>query len=402
LTASHNSGGPQNDWGIKFNGTNGGPALEDVTDRIFECTKKIDEYTTTNDFTQMIDLSLLGRYEFTNVKNGKGRFVVDVVSCTDGYVSCMKENFDFPKIHSFLQRKDFSMVFDGLSGVAGPYAIAILENEFGLDRKNLNNCVTLPDFGGLHPDPNLVYADQLVKKMQILSEDETQTVPDFGAACDGDADRNMVLGKKFFVTPSDSVALLAALSHTWIGKKKMTGVARSMPTSGALDQVAQKLGLDLYITPTGWKFFGNLMDSDRILLCGEESFGTGSSHIREKDGLWAILCWLSILADANPDPKNPLVTVESIVNDHWRTYGRNYYMRYDYEAVESKGANEMMAHLEGQFQSFRDECVGNKAEIFEYLDPVDGSVSKNQGVIFTFKDGSRIIFRLSGTGNFFG
>lgn len=284
-----------------------------------------------------------------------------------------------------------------MCGVSGPYAQAVFCSEFGLLPKKLVNCVCSPDFGGMHPDPNLVYAEDLVRIM-LKSNDN---VPDFGVACDGDADRNMILGNKFFVTPSDSVALLAAHSKCWLAEScgPLKGVARSMPTSGALDNVAKKLGMELFIVPTGWKFFGNLMDADRLTLCGEESFGTGSNHIREKDGIWAVLAWLSILADHNQDSSQKLVTVEDIVNKFWETYGRNYYMRYDYEGVDAKGADDMMAHLQSQFGSFMSENPGSKAEVFEYTDPVDGSVSKNQGIIFTFKNGNRLIFRLSGTGS---
>jgi len=243
LTASHNPSGPKNDWGIKFNTPNGGPAQEDLTDKIFENTKNISEILLATDFTHMVDLRLTGSYVFTNVNNKKGRFEVQVVSSTDQYVDYMKELFDFPKLKAFVNRPDFSVTFDAMCGVAGPYAWALLNKELGVSGDCLSNCKPLPNFGNLHPDPNLVYADQLVEKMQILKQDDTKEVPEFGAACDGDADRNMILGKRFFVTPSDSVALLAANAKAW-SKKDMTGVARSMPTSGALDQVAKKLGLD--------------------------------------------------------------------------------------------------------------------------------------------------------------
>jgi len=289
------------------------------------------------------------------------------------------------------------MTFDGMHGVSGPYATRILGEIFGV--QNLMRCNVLPDFGGGHPDPNLTYAHELVEMMGIGHETSDST-PDFGAACDGDADRNMILGKGFFVTPSDSVAVIVAnyQSIPFLANG-LTGAARSMPTSGALDNVCKKLGLNVYETPTGWKFFGNLLDAGLIQVCGEESFGTGSLHVREKDGLWAILAWLQILAAKNTDPAQPLVTVEQIVRDFWGTYGRNYYQRYDYENLETEAADKVFERIESQFSVFEGEQEGNTATNFSYTDPVDNSVSSNQGYIFRWADGSRFVFRKSGTGS---
>ncbi len=298
LTASHNPGGPDQDWGIKYNVRNGGPAPEEFTNRTFENSKVIREYKQCFGLAQHVDLDSIGTYVFTNVSRPwKKSFTVKVVDSVQSYADMMASQFDFPKLKALISRKDFSMLFDGMHGIAGPYATEILGKRLGVPPESLLNCNVLPDFGGLHPDPNLTYAAELAGRMGLGQKGE-KDVPVFGAACDGDADRNMVLGRGFFVTPSDSLAVLLA-NHEAFLRTPPTGVARSMPTSGAVDQVAKALGLPLYETPTGWKYFGNLMEENRITLCGEESFGTGSTHIREKDGLWAILAWLAVLAHKN-------------------------------------------------------------------------------------------------------
>jgi len=400
LTASHNPGGPENDFGIKYNAKNGGPAVESFTNEAYQHTTTISEYHIADDFTKNVDINKQGRYVLNNVARDRKEFVVQIVDSTKDYVDLMEKLFDFQRLKKLFDRKDFRFCFDALGGISGPYALAIFRDRLGADASLLVNCQPLPDFGGHHPDPNLVYAEDLVKKMdfhkQRLSDD---TVPDFGAACDGDADRNMVLGKRFFVSPSDSLAVLVANSDAFLAQKP-TGAARSMPTSGALDKVAEKLGLKLFETPTGWKFFGNLMDSGLIQVCGEESFGTGSDHIREKDGLWAVLAWLLVLAHKNENaPEGKLVSVEDILQDHWKQYGRNFYSRYDYEEVDSDAANKVMERLQTKFKEFEDLQQGNRADSFEYKDPVDGSVSKNQGLRFIYPDGTRVVFRLSGTGS---
>lgn len=307
LSASHNPGGPDEDFGIKFNGSNGGPAPEGVTNAIFAETKVIEHYTMLDGFG-VVNTDIIGDYVLPSLKGTPfGHAVVSVVDNTAQYVELMQQLFDFNQIKALLAREDFSMCFDGMHGVSGPYARKIFGEIFGV--KDLHRCNVLPDFGGCHPDPNLTYAKELVDKMGI--NEPVENAPDFGAACDGDADRNMVLGKGFFVTPSDSVAIIVA-NHQCIPYLRggIPGAARSMPTSGALDKVTEKLQLGNYETPTGWKFFGNLLDAGRIAICGEESFGTGSSHVREKDGVWAVLCWLQILAARNWDATKPLVTVE--------------------------------------------------------------------------------------------
>eukprot|EP01017_Pseudomicrothorax_dubius_P038762 TRINITY_DN5859_c0_g2_i2.p1 TRINITY_DN5859_c0_g2~~TRINITY_DN5859_c0_g2_i2.p1 ORF type:complete len:590 (+),score=150.02 TRINITY_DN5859_c0_g2_i2:40-1809(+) len=402
LTASHNAGGPNEDFGIKYNVRNGGPALEELTNRIYDISKGLTSYTIADDFTGQIDLTSLKTYTLSNVSRPKGNsFVVRVVSSTDDYVALMKQQFDFNALRQLFSRKDFIFAFDGLNGVAGPYAREIFAKELGAPIESLVGCDPLNDFGGHHPDPNLTYAEKLVERLDVFKkrpESDIANIPDFGAACDGDADRNMILGKRFFVTPSDLLAVIAANSEAFLRGQTLVGVARSMPTSGAIDKVATALGIPVYETPTGWKFFGNLMDSGRIVLCGEESFGTGSNHIREKDGIWAILAFLSVVAHKNLNtPVGNLVSVESIVRDHWKRFGRNYYSRYDYENVPTDKANAVMERVKSEFANFIALREGNKADVFEYKDPVDGSFTGNQGLRLLYPDGSRIVFRLSGT-----
>ncbi|KAN0063528.1 Phosphoglucomutase-2 [Thecaphora frezii] len=389
LTASHNPGGPENDFGIKYNMENGGPAPESVTDRIFESTKTIQEYYIVEG--PEVDLSAIGSTSF-------GALQIEIIDQVKDYVAYLGTIFDFDLIKRFLHSSDFTVRFDALHGVTGPYGRALFVEAFGLPESSIQNCVPKEDFGGGHPDPNLTYAKSLVDAV------ERENIS-FGAASDGDGDRNMIIGKGAFVNPSDSVAIIADWAQRAIPyfKDGIKGLARSMPTSGAIDRVAKKNGYECFEVPTGWKFFGNLMDAGRLSICGEESFGTGSDHIREKDGLWAVVAWLSILAAANAE--KPGTSVHDVLLRHYKTYGRNFFSRYDYEEVESAGANDMMAHLRQQFTST--SFVGTKLGQFEvaesgdfsYTDPIDGSVSKNQGLYATFKDGSRIIFRLSGTGS---
>lgn len=418
LSASHNPGGIDEDFGIKFNCENGGPAPEKVTNGIFENTKKITEYKICNAFPD-IDLSKTG----CTIIDGKIR--VDVFDGTDDHIGQLTKVFDFEAIKKLVARKDFSMVYDSMNGVNGPYAKRVFVQELGADESCLMNAVPLEDFGGHsspshgHADPNLTHAVELVAKMGLNKKGEKvgdgADVPSFGAAADGDADRNMILGKQWFVSPSDSLAIIAAHAECIpFFSSGLKGCARSMPTSGALDRVAKDKKVPCFVVPTGWKFFGNLMDSGDEkyypgkqsyvpFLCGEESFGTGSNHVREKDGMWAVLAWLQILASKNLDEEKPLVSVEDIAMEHWKKYGRNYYCRYDYEGVETEKADEMMAVLVKKLPEMAGKDVkGMKIESaveFEYTDPVDDSVSSNQGIIFIFTDGSRVIFRLSGTGS---
>ena len=329
-------------------------------------------------------------------------FIVEVISSTDIYVNLLRSLFDFESIKALVARKDFNFAYDGMSGVAGPYAKEIFTNLLGVPTENLYGCDPSPDFNNGHPDPNLTYAENLIKVMGVTIKGgnvATETTPDFGAAADGDADRNMVLGKGFFITPSDSLAIITANHASISYMKDIKGVARSMPTSGAVDIVAKEIGIDVYETPTGWKFFGNLLDDGKIVICGEESFGTGSNHIREKDGIWAVLAWLSIIADKNKDTsEGNLISAEQIVRDHWSKYGRNYYSRYDYENLEVEVAEKVFNTLESKMKQFTEEQEGNVSDIFSYTDPVDGSTSSNQGWRFIYKDGSRFVFRKSGTG----
>ncbi|KAL2527186.1 Phosphoglucomutase [Abeliophyllum distichum] len=393
MSASHNPGGPEYDWGIKFNYSSGQPAPESITDKIYGNTLSISEIKMAE--IPDVDLSNLG---VTNY----GTFSVEVVDPVGDYLELMENVFDFSLIRSLLLRPDFRFVFDAMHAVTGAYAKPIFVDKLGANPDSISNGVPLEDFGHGHPDPNLTYAKDLVNIMF------DENGPDVGAASDGDGDRNMILGREFFVTPSDSVAIIAANAQEAIPyfKTGPKGLARSMPTSGALDRVAQKLDLPFYEVPTGWKFFGNLMDAGKLSICGEESFGTGSDHIREKDGIWAVLAWLSIIAFRNKDrkPGEKLISISDVVNQHWATYGRNFFSRYDYEECESEGANKMIEYLRDVVSKSKG---GDKygsyalqfADDFNYSDPVDGSVVSKQGIRFVFTDGSRIIFRLSGTGS---
>jgi phosphoglucomutase len=380
LSASHNPGGVDGDFGIKYNGSNGGPATETVTEAIFTKSKVISSYRVLDDAD--ISLDTLGTTMF-------GTMQVEVIDPVSDYAELMESLFDFAAIRALLT-DGFRIKFDAMHAVNGPYASKILEDRLGAPFGSVMNAIPLEDFGGGHPDPNLTYAHELVEIMY------GNNAPDFGAASDGDGDRNMILGKHFFVTPSDSLALLAA-NATLVPayKNGLAGIARSMPTSAAADRVAAALNIPCFETPTGWKFFGNLMDAGKVTLCGEESFGTGSNHVREKDGLWAVLFWLNILAARKQ-------SVEAIVREHWAKYGRNFYLRYDYEGLPIEVANGVVQHLRDNFNSLAGKQFGKytvkNCDDFSYTDPVDGSVSKNQGIRIIFTDGSRIIFRLSGTG----
>lgn len=380
LSASHNPGGPDDDFGIKYNTPNGGPAPEKITEAIFIISKSIQQY-------QLVDLPAV---DLDNIGVTKlDGFSVEVIDPVQDYADLMEGMFDFAAIRA-LFANGFSIKFDAMHAVTGPYAQEIFINRLGAPASSLMNCQVSETFGGGHPDPNLTYAEELVKIVYGTS------APDFSAASDGDGDRNMILGKGFFVTPSDSLAIIAANAQ-WIPayKSGLAGVARSMPTSGAVDRVAQKLNIACYETPTGWKFFGNLMDADKVTLCGEESFGTGSNHVREKDGLWAVLCWLNIVAARKQ-------SVEAIVKAHWAEYGRNVYSRHDYEGIPTDQANAVMAHLKAQFATLVGQVFGRykvaACDDFSYQDPVDGSISNGQGIRILFQCGSRVVFRLSGTG----
>ena len=382
LSASHNQGGVDGDFGIKYNMSNGGPAPEKITDSIFEKSKTISTYKMAD--LPQVNIDQIGETKFD------GGFSVQVFDAVVDYADLMQEIFDFSAIKTLLA-SGFAMQFDAMYAVTGPYAKEIFINRLGAPASSLMNCEPSEDFGGGHPDPNLTYAEDLVK---ILFAGENS--PDFGAASDGDGDRNMILGKNFFVTPSDSLAVLAA-NATLIPayKNGIAGVARSMPTSGAADRVAAKLNIPSYETPTGWKFFGNLMDAGKVTLCGEESFGTSSSHVREKDGLWAVLFWLNILAKKG-------TSVEQVLMSHWAEFGRNVYSRHDYENIPTDAANSVIAHIKAQFTSLPNQKLGSytvkSCDDFSYHDPIDGSISNNQGIRILFTDGSRIVFRLSGTG----
>lgn len=393
MSASHNPGGPEYDWGIKFNYSSGQPAPESITDKIYGNTLSISE----------IKMATIPDVDLSRVRVTKfGNFIVEVVDPVADYVELMESVFDFQLIRSLLLRSDFRFTFDAMHAVTGAYAKPIFVEKLGASQESIKNGVPLEDFGHGHPDPNLTYAKELVDIMY------GENGPDFGAASDGDGDRNMILGRSFFVTPSDSVAIIAANAQEAIPyfRDGIKGLARSMPTSGALDRVAEKLNLPFFEVPTGWKFFGNLMDSGKLSICGEESFGTGSDHIREKDGIWAVLAWMSIIAYRNKEtkPGEKLVSVSDVVKEYWATYGRNFFSRYDYEECESEGANKMVDHLRDLIAKSKEgdkygDYVLRFADDFSYKDPVDGSVASKQGVRFVFTDGSRIIFRLSGTGS---
>ena len=380
LSASHNPGGPDGDFGVKVNGSNGGPTPGSFTDAVFECTKSLEQYATV----EAPELTLV-----TPGTHNIGGLEVEIIDGVDDFVALMQQLFDFDQISALL-RSDFPLAFDAMHAVTGPYAKRVFEDLLGAAAGSVRNGIPLEDFGGGHPDPNLTYAHELADL--LLKGDDYR----FGAACDGDGDRNMILGNRCFVNPSDSLAVLTA-NATLVPAyaSGLTGVARSMPTSSAVDVVAKTLGIECFETPTGWKFFGNLLDAGRITLCGEESFGTGSNHVREKDGLWAVLFWLQILAARR-------CSVADIMSSHWQRFGRHYYSRHDYEAVPSDAAHGLYDRLEGLLpglvgQSFASRNITG-ADNFSYTDPVDQSVTKGQGLRILLEDGSRIVVRLSGTG----
>jgi len=381
LSASHNPGGPDGDFGIKYNTGNGGPAPEKVTEAIYRNSRTVTRYLTLD--APDVELARLG-------SSTLGGMRVEVIDPVADHVQLLSQLFDFDAIGKLLASPGFRMRFDAMHAVTGPYAQAVLVRALGAPAASVMNGVPLPDFGGGHPDPNPTYAAELMATM--FADD----APDFGAASDGDGDRNMIVGRRFIVTPSDSLAVLAANAHLVPGYAGgLKGVARSMPTSAAVDRVAQALGIPCYETPTGWKYFGNLLDAGRITLCGEESAGTGSDHVREKDGLWAVLFWLNILAVRGE-------SVEAIMRDHWRRFGRNVYSRHDYEGVDSDAAKALMADLGARLASLPGQRIGDavvaSADDFAYTDPVDASVTSGQGLRIGFEGGSRIVFRLSGTG----
>lgn len=381
LSASHNPAGPDGDFGIKFNVANGGPAPEKITEAIYQRSQTISSYQIVD--AADIDLTQIGHQKLADLQ-------IEIIDPVTDYADLMAEIFDFPAIRALLCNGRFQMRFDAMHAITGPYAIEILEKRLGAAPGTVMNGVPQSDFAGGHPDPNLTYAEELVA---IMFADDA---PDFGAASDGDGDRNMILGKQFFVTPSDSLAMIAANADLIPAYQHgLKGIARSMPTSQAADRVAESLNIPFYETPTGWKFFGNLLDAGMATLCGEESFGTGSDHIREKDGLWAVLCWLNILAVRQQ-------SVADIAGQHWQKYGRNYYTRHDYESVPTDKATTLVKQLTEKLHKLPGKIFGDRtvryADDFSYQDPVDNSLSKNQGLRIGFDDGSRIIFRLSGTG----
>ncbi len=381
LSASHNPGGINGDFGVKFNSANGGPAAESLTAAIYARSKTLDRYRIAR--TDDIELDLIGQIDVAAM-------TVEIIDPVDDYAELMEQLFDFDRMRDALTSERVRMRFDAMHAVTGPYAREILERRLGAPPGTIIHGQPKLDFGGAHPDPNLAHATKLVDELF------GPQAPDFGAASDGDGDRNMILGRNVFVTPSDSVAILAANADAVPGYRDgIAGVARSMPTSAALDRVAAALNVPCYETPTGWKFFGNLLDAGRITLCGEESFGTGSNHIREKDGLWAVLFWLNLLAVRNE-------SVQSILQAHWRRFGRNFYARHDYEAVDIQRAADLMEALRALLPALPGTHLGGRtialADDFDYTDPVDQSISERQGIRILFKDGSRIVYRLSGTG----
>ena len=381
LSASHNPGGPNGDFGVKYNMANGGPAPEHVTSAIAARTRSISQYTIVD--APDVPLDRDGEHKL-------GELRVSVIDPVADYADLMERLFDFNALRALFANGRFRMLFDAMHAVTGPYAREVLERRLGAPNGTVMNGEPLQDFGGGHPDPNLTYAHDLVAAMQ------GKNAPEFGAASDGDGDRNMILGRDFFVTPSDSLAVLAANATLAPGYTRgLAGIARSMPTSAAVDQVAKQLGIGCYETPTGWKFFGNLLDAGRITLCGEESFGTGSDHVREKDGLWAVLFWLNVIARRGE-------SVEQIVRAHWRDFGRNFYTRHDYEEVPSDAARAVMSRVAEQLGTLPGTTIAGRrvktADDFAYHDPVDGSESEHQGLRILFDDGARIVYRLSGTG----
>ena len=380
LSASHNPGGPNGDFGIKYNIANGGPAPEKLTNEVHRRTGQLSEYHIEN--AEDVDLSELGESRL-------GQMTVEVIDPVGDYQSLMESLFDFDAIKDHI-KSGFSLRFDAMHAVTGPYAKSILEGALGAPHGSVINGIPMEDFGGHHPDPNLVHAKQLHDLMM------SENAPDFGAASDGDGDRNLIIGRHQFVTPSDSLAMLAANAHFAPGYKEgLAGIARSMPTSRAADRVAEQLGIPCFETPTGWKFFGSLLDAGKATLCGEESAGTGSNHVREKDGLWAVLLWLDILAKRRQ-------SVQELVKDHYRQFGRNYYSRHDFEEVDAEKANQLMEALRAKLPNLPGQRNGlyvvQSADDFSYVDPVDNSSSSNQGIRLLFEDSSRIVFRLSGTG----
>ena len=380
LSASHNPGGPNGDFGVKVNGANGGPAPESLTNAIYACSQQLDGYRIAAGKPLPLDAP---------AEHQVGELSVEVIDGVDDYLQLMQQLFDFDLISDLL-KGSWPMAFDAMHAVTGPYAVKLFEQLLGAPSGTVRNGGCLEDFGGGHPDPNLTYAKELATL--LLDGDSYR----FGAACDGDGDRNMILGQRCFVNPSDSLAVLTANAALVKGYASgLAGVARSMPTSAAVDVVAKQLGINCFETPTGWKFFGNLLDAGRITLCGEESFGTGSDHIREKDGLWAVLFWLSILAKRQ-------CSVAEVMQQHWSTYGRHYYSRHDYEGVDTDKAHGLYDSLRDRLSSlagtsFADSRIAN-ADDFAYSDPVDGSLTQKQGLRLLLEDGSRVILRLSGTG----
>ncbi len=381
LSASHNPGGPDQDFGVKYNTGSGAPAPEALTADIAKHTREIRHYNIVK--IDDIDLDIIASCRRSNTQ-------IDIISAVDDYARLMATLFDFTVIRSLLSGHSFKMCFDAMHAVTGDYARTIIEQQLGAPKGTVINAVPLPDFGGGHPDPNLVYARELVERMQAGSGIS------LGAASDGDGDRNMILGEGFYINPCDSLAVIAANAQLLPAfKSGLTGVARSMPTSRALDRVASALDIDCYETPTGWKYFGNLLDAGKIQICGEESFGTGANHVREKDGLWAVLCWLNILAVKGKTP-------EQVMRSHWKSYGRDYFTRHDYEGIDLDDAENMFNTLQEKLPALAGQTFGShrvgQADNFSYVDPVDNSLSSNQGVRLLFENNARAVFRLSGTG----